>query len=65
MTINATIIDYVCIYVREKNNKREITEMLSHVRLHKQLLLPFEIVSMCGEMKTNCMKDNEEISPMR
>lgn len=64
-TTNATIMDYACTYVREKRNSKEITEMINHVRMHKQLYFPFEIVSMCGSQKTNCVENDDEISPMR
>ena len=39
--------------------------MINHVRIYKQVYLPFEIVIMCSGKKTNCMSDNDEISPMR
>ena len=65
ITTNATIMDFVCMCVRGKKNKREITEMINHVQIYKQVYLPFEIVRICSRKKTNCVNDNDEISPIR
>lgn len=60
-----SVIDYARMYVKEKNIKKHQMRIINHVRLHKQVYVPFEIVSKCGKEKTSCLIDNEEISPIK
>lgn len=46
-TENATVIDYVCTHIHDENNKKELMRMINHVSTHKQIYLPFELVSIC------------------
>ena len=45
-TKNKTMIDYVKIYIKEKEKKIEIIASLNYVRLYKKMILPCKLVGI-------------------
>jgi len=45
-------MDYAIDYVKEKNLAMKILALINHVRLHKEIILLYELVGMEGRCKT-------------
>ena len=52
MSKNKTIMDYAIKYVNEKELDYGIVEAINHVRIFKQMILPYELVGFCGNKET-------------
>ena len=49
---NQTIIDYVVMHAEEKEMICKNIEVINHVRLHKKIILPLELVRFLGNKVT-------------
>ena len=50
-------MDYVKIYIKEKDKNMEIIASLNHVRLYKKIILPYELVGIEGNKKTKELRN--------
>ena len=51
---NKTIIDLALEYTQSKKDKNNILNAINHVRLYKQVYLPFELLGMNRTTQTKC-----------
>jgi len=56
---NKTIMDYAVRYKELEGIESDIIAPINHVRLHKKMLLPCELVGFNGEMRTKELRENE------
>jgi len=52
VTTNKSIMEYAIKYVSQTNKSHNIISIINHVRIYKQMLLPFELVGMTGNKQT-------------
>ena len=56
ITSNRTMMEHTREYVKENQMKDQVLELLNHVRLHKQVFLPCELV---GRSRKECSEVNK------
>ena len=54
ITNNMTVMDYAVQYIYQINKKINVLAKINRVRLHKKVLLPFELVNIDREVPINC-----------
>ena len=59
-----TIVDFIVEYVREKTYAEKACKKINHVRMYKQVWLPFELVGVNGRGRTGCFVLDDEKSPI-
>ena len=53
ITANKTVMDLACEYVKDKPKCEDMHEKINHVRLHKKVYLPCELLGMNGKSRTD------------
>lgn len=61
---NKKTMDFASEYVHSMKNPGEIYNKINHVRMHKQIWTPFEIVGQNGRGRTGCFTVKEEKIPI-
>jgi len=62
ITTNKTIMDFAIYYIQDKNKLTKVIQIINHVRLLKQMLLPCKLVGFDGRKRTYEMKHDYEKS---
>ena len=59
-----TTIDFAFEYVKENTNAEKLCKKINHVRMCKQVWLPFELVGLNGRGRTGCFTLEDEKIPI-
>ena len=61
---NKTIMDMVVEYVKKTKDNSKVISILNQVRIHKKMILLYELVRFSGRRKTREAREEKEISSL-